>query len=75
MGKVEAFFKAASGSKYNDMCLLAVRSGTRRSELLGLTRRDIDIEGKRVYCVRGAHRIASKKVTYESKRPARGRHA
>ena len=48
VGEVEAFFEAASVSKYNDVCLLAVHNGMRRSDFLGLTWRDIDIEGQRV---------------------------
>ena len=54
-------------SKYNDVCLLAVHSSMRRSELLELRWRDIDIEGQRVYCVRGAHpKIVQKQLGHSS---------
>src|SRR3990172_6582554 len=70
---VSHFFATAESSRYHDVLFVALYTGLRRSEFLGLKWSEIDLERGRISVVAGLHRLAGRGMVLLPTKTARSR--
>lgn len=70
---VQAFLEACKGTVYFPLFHLDIYTGLRRSELLGLRWRDVNLDMACLSVVQSMHRLAGGKVVFLEPKTARGR--
>src|SRR5690606_17193143 len=68
--ELEVFLKAARGEFLEDFFILAVHTGMRASELLGLAWANVDLEGRKLVVRQAAHEIRGRMVLGDVKTEA-----
>ena len=68
--ELETFLAAAKGEFLEDLFLLAIHTGMRASELLGLTWANVDLEGRKLVVRQAAHEINGRMVLGDVKTEA-----
>jgi integrase len=72
-GEVSRFLEAARKGDFYTLFLLAVHTGMRRSELLGLRWRDVDLDLATLSVVQAAHELPGGRIIYSEPKSAKGR--
>ena len=71
--QVTAFLQAAAGSQYRELFTVAVYTGMRRSELLGLRWKDVDLDLAQLSVTKTLHRTADKGFVFTEPKTAKSR--
>jgi integrase len=72
-GSIYKLLEAAQGTRYYSMIHLALYTGLRRSEFLGLRWRDIDLDMATLSVVQVIHKLRDRRVIFQEPKSAKGR--